>query len=203
MGVVHIISEDCLMPWPKGKRFSSEQIAKRTATLVANGTRRKKPVVLEGIEYWRCGTCIRYRPSEDFYEDGKTASGISSVCRQCHTAASIRTRDKDRSRETNAAYMRRARSSEPERFRASDRKASARKRDKSPDKVAARNAVNSAVKRGDLMKPAACEACGEDKPVAGHHEDYSRPLEVRWLCRHCHGLVHRNKEVPDGGWLKT
>lgn len=187
------------MPWPKGKKFSPEQIAKRSTTLIANGTRQKKPLVIEGVDYWKCGTCQRYRPSEDFYEDGKTFSGISSVCRQCHTAASIRTRDKDRARETNASYMRRARAADPDRFRASDRAASVKKRERSPEKVAARNAVNSAVKRGELQKPAACEECGQVKPVAGHHEDYARPLHVRWLCRRCHGLVHRNQEVSSGG----
>jgi hypothetical protein len=199
MGVVHFVSEGRLMPWPKGKPFSQEQIAKRCATLIANGTRRKKPVILEGIEYRKCGTCCRFRPTEDFYEDGKTASGISSVCRRCHTAGSIRTRDKDLARASNAAYMRRARQKDPERFRAADRAASPRKREKSPEKVAARNAVNAALKRGDLIKPPACEECGELKPVAGHHDDYAQPLAVRWLCRRCHGMVHRHEEAQHAG----
>ena len=36
------------MPWPKGKKYSAEHIAKRSASIVASGEKRKKPVVLDG-----------------------------------------------------------------------------------------------------------------------------------------------------------
>jgi hypothetical protein len=36
--------------------------------------------------------------------------------------------------------------------------------------------------------------CGEPK-VHAHHEDYSRPLDVTWLCQKCH--VQRHVEL---GW---
>ena len=29
------------------------------------------------------------------------------------------------------------------------------------------------------------------RALHGHHEDYSQPLEVVWLCAPCHGLRHR------------
>lgn len=46
--------------------------------------------------------------------------------------------------------------------------------------------VYRAIKSGRLVRPDRCEACGKvTKPHAAHH-DYSRPLEVRWLCRACH-----------------
>ena len=40
--------------------------------------------------------------------------------------------------------------------------------------------VNNAVRDGKLKKEP-CLACGDTK-VQGHHEDYSRPLYVKWLC---------------------
>lgn len=35
-----------------------------------------------------------------------------------------------------------------------------------------------------------CEKCGAPKAHA-HHDDYTKPLDVRWLCRSCHGVEHR------------
>ena len=52
----------------------------------------------------------------------------------------------------------------------------------------ARTMVTAAIKRGDLV-PASCSRCGNPKAEA-HHEDYSRPLDVVWLCRKCHAMRH-------------
>lgn len=48
-----------------------------------------------------------------------------------------------------------------------------------------------AVKRGAITKPINCEHCGiECSCLDGHHEDYTKPLKVIWLCTACHGKVH-------------
>lgn len=49
----------------------------------------------------------------------------------------------------------------------------------------ARGAVRRALKRGDLTR-LPCEQCGATDNVEAHHDDYARPLEVRWLCRRHH-----------------
>ena len=55
-------------------------------------------------------------------------------------------------------------------------------------KVRAKEAVNYA-KRTGLLKAKPCEVCGEDTAQA-HHRDYSKPLEVQWLCTIHHGEAH-------------
>lgn len=50
--------------------------------------------------------------------------------------------------------------------------------------------LNRALKRGDLVRPDACEGCGKVGKVDGHHDDYLYPLVVRWLCRRCHKGLH-------------
>jgi ribosomal protein S27AE len=53
----------------------------------------------------------------------------------------------------------------------------------------ARLAVTHAIERGTLVREP-CEACGRE-PAQAHHDDYSKPLDVRWLCSTCHGIEHR------------
>lgn len=49
--------------------------------------------------------------------------------------------------------------------------------------------VSATISRGDL-KPLPCENCGSTRHVVAHHDDYSKPLDVRWLCRSCHNRHH-------------
>lgn len=45
-----------------------------------------------------------------------------------------------------------------------------------------------AIRRGDIIK-LPCEICGDDKSV-GHHDDYTKPLELRFLCKKHHMQWH-------------
>lgn len=49
-------------------------------------------------------------------------------------------------------------------------------------------ALASAIKRG-LIARQPCEECGAE-PTDGHHDNYDRPMAVRWLCRRHHRLHH-------------
>lgn len=52
----------------------------------------------------------------------------------------------------------------------------------------ARSYLKVYVRRGKIKKMP-CEKCGNQE-VHGHHSDYSKPLEVRWLCRSHHLAEH-------------
>lgn len=63
---------------------------------------------------------------------------------------------------------------------------------------AAHSKLEKAIKRGEVTKPDACERCGKTyrfkdgrTAIQGHHEDYTKPLEVIWLCQKCHFEEHR------------
>lgn len=59
-----------------------------------------------------------------------------------------------------------------------------------PERVKARKAVYYALKTRKILKPSMCQHCGETKPLQAHHKDYSRLLDVEWLCVRCHTLHH-------------
>jgi ribosomal protein S27AE len=67
--------------------------------------------------------------------------------------------------------------------------------EKDPERRKARMLVASAIRNGSLVSPPACEDCGRsDTLLNGHHDDYSKPLDVRWLCGACHMYFHAHGE---------
>lgn len=72
----------------------------------------------------------------------------------------------------------------------------ANQRIRNPHKIAARQMVRCAIVCGVLVKKA-CERCENSKAEA-HHDDYTKPLEVKWLCHRCHRIRHQ--ELGDGGF---
>lgn len=46
--------------------------------------------------------------------------------------------------------------------------------------------VFHAVKAGTLVRPGTCSKCGCSGKIEAAHSDYTKPLEVIWLCQPCH-----------------
>lgn len=65
-----------------------------------------------------------------------------------------------------------------------------------PEKITAKIEVMKAIRSGRLIRYP-CEKCAKS-PIANdgrslvhaHHDDYSQPLAVRWLCVSCHHSEH-------------
>ena len=110
----------------------------------------------------------------------------------------------EESRKRERERARKWRKENPERARAQDKvkreryaerrkeyaKEYSRKNLKDPLKVSARTQLNNAVKCKSIIKPNKCEKCLERHQLNAHHCDYSKPLEVVWLCTKCHALEH-------------
>ena len=56
--------------------------------------------------------------------------------------------------------------------------------------------------RDGRLKKGPCEKCGQAS-VEAHHDDYSKPLSVRWLCRLHHEEIHGGAGCGGGPKRKT
>lgn len=131
-----------------------------------------------------CFKCQRKLPRTEFYKHKAMGDGLLGKCKEC-TKLDVRTHY-SATREQRYAYEH-SRFQKPER-KASLRMYSERRKQTCPEKRAAHTAVYSAIRNGSLIRKP-CEVCG-DTQSQGHHDDYSKPLDVRWLCFVHHREVH-------------
>jgi hypothetical protein len=112
-----------------------------------------------------------------------------SLCNQCGKRPKYKNRGKcyecayahqKALRMANGTYVQKY---DPAKYAASDK-----------EKHKARVAVRNAIRNGRLVKATECSECGSDQLIEAHHEDYSKPLDVVWLCSTCHGRKHSGAE---------
>lgn len=137
-----------------------------------------------------CSKCGETKPLDAFYKHPMMSDGRLGKCAEC-VRADVRS-----NRAARLEYYRaydRARANEP--HRKADRLARAKAHPKprpepNPQKRAARVALGNALRDGGVRKPPECEVCAVSGDLHGHHEDYSKPLDVIWVCTACHAFIH-------------
>jgi len=138
------------------------------------------PVVPQKI----CFKCGGKKPLYDFYKHPEMADGHVNKCKECNKQ-DVRKNYAEK-REQYAAYER-ERWGRPER-RAATVVYHQKNKANNPAVFAAYAAVAYAIRSGRLTK-LPCYNCGSKRSQA-HHPDYSKPLDVVWLCRTCHLAAH-------------
>lgn len=132
-----------------------------------------------------CFKCKVKKPLSEFYKHKMMADGHLNKCKKCAKNDVLEHRNKNL--ESIREYDR-MRCKEPKK-RASLRISTDRWAQKFPEKHKAKSMVKNAVRDGRL-KRLPCEVCGSDERIHGHHDDYSKPLDVRWLCAAHHHQHH-------------
>jgi hypothetical protein len=133
-----------------------------------------------------CFKCDRELPLAEFYPHPRMADGHLNKCKDC-TRADVKA-NRAVNREHYHTYDRERRK-DPQ-YRAQRREW---RRNVPRTRKTAWAAVERALKNGVLV-PQPCEICG-DVRVEAHHEDYSQPLAVRWLCFAHHREVGHHQTV--------
>lgn len=59
-----------------------------------------------------------------------------------------------------------------------------------PERVKARQLVYYHKRAGNIQ-PQKCLVCKSENNLTAHHEDYTKPLDIVWLCRDHHNELHR------------
>lgn len=130
-----------------------------------------------------CTTCKISKPKSEFGNHAISNDGLRYSCKPCSSSDNKAYHEANREKRNaaQAAWNLVHR----EEINANQR---ARRR-MFPERMAAYKSARRAIKNGKLIK-LPCEACGTEESVHGHHENYSKPLEVTWLCIKHHGERH-------------
>lgn len=137
-----------------------------------------------------CKGCFTSLPISRFYVHSDMSDGHLSFCKECVCARVKKHRNANLD---NIRSYDRARAKTPESIKRRTQNTKTFRR-KNPEKYAAHSAVGSAIKAGKLKKQP-CRKCGDSSMVHAHHYDYSKPLDVVWLCPACHSELHRKKGI--------
>ena len=115
----------------------------------------------------KCPKCSRFLPLEMFYKRAASKDGLASYCKAC-------THEHQKNSKNRKLYR-------------ANYFINNREKSLAADKL--RDAIND----GTVIRPTKCQFCGKERKLRGHHEDYSLPLGVIWLCPSCHNGYHEAK----------
>jgi len=136
-----------------------------------------------------CIHCKEIKLLGEFYKHPRMADGRLNVCKPCKRLYARHYAKTDAGR---ISSTRRQRTKRRHLWQNEYRK---KRRAMAPEKYRARNIAWAAIRDGKIFKQPLCQFPGcESTRVEGHHEDYSHPLDVLWLCR----KHHRQRDIEIG-----
>lgn len=118
--------------------------------------------------------CQHCKSKKDLHVNSRSRNGkyVYYMCRKCTTKRMKRYRNTEEGRKIVYRALKKSEARYPLRRRA-------------------RSYLNGYISQGLVKKPKKCENCLRKKSLQGHHEDYTKPLIVKWLCRGCHADLHK------------
>lgn len=134
----------------------------------------------------KCGRCKQLLGIGCFYKRRSRKDGLQGMCKVCGKEAYSFYMGTPKGKVSRRATKKRYNQTpKGKKVRLSvDR----RRRIKHPEKCKARTKVNDEIRAGRLKREP-CEVCGETK-VQAHHGDYSKHLDIQWLCQKHHSELH-------------
>lgn len=145
-----------------------------------------------------CNSCESEKERSEFHKRNASSDGLASKCKACQ-----RLYDSKRNKDPKRALAR-AEYAKTSRGRVAGNRAKKAWARRNPEKIAE---INKAYRKENPVKSRChdivayalrkekvyrepCEICGHTKQVHAHHDDYAKPLEIRWLCPSHHRQWH-------------
>ena len=136
--------------------------------------------------------CNKEKPLSEFYKHPQMKDGHLNKCKTC--AKEDATTNRNNNIEKVREYDRK-RGKLPHRLKLNT-KITKDMRNRLPHVYKAHTALNNAVRDGKIIKPLLCSVCNKEKKLHGHHDDYSKPLDVEWVCTICYKAFHKDLDKP-------
>jgi hypothetical protein len=150
-----------------------------------------------------CRECGVEKTLDQYYKHSAMGDGHLNKCIECVKSRVKKHRDEniDRIREYDskrANWPKRAAArkeyAKTEAGKLSHKRALQNYRKRFPLKAIAHYALANAVRVGKVKRQEFCSECSSSQKVEAHHDDYTKPLDVRWLCEACHKEWHRHNK---------
>lgn len=140
-----------------------------------------------------CTICNQSKPAEQFSRVRKSQERRSPYCKSCSQLVQRKWREANPEKmkainaRRNMPGGRKRSNWKPNAEQRARDQARKRKWDRNnQEKCRAQQAVNRAIKMGTLVRPRECNKCGKVARIQASHTDYSKQLDVEWLCPSCH-----------------
>lgn len=142
-----------------------------------------------------CAECGRDLPLTEYNKHTKSKDGLQQRCRECFSRYNkIRYQE---NKDKVKAAVKKYREENPDKVY----RMRVARCEKAPTRMNANKVIESAVKSGVVENPGVCFGCGckaGEHRIEAHHHDYSKPLDVVWLCTPCHRRMDAQRRTREG-----
>ena len=146
------------------------------------------------METKKCSECGRELPLTKFNKNRKRKDGLQDRCRDCFSEYNKKRYASNR--EKFKTMVKKYREENP----CNELDTRIKMCAKNPNKKNAHMAVDAAIRAGVIENPQVCYGCGCKPPehrIEAHHHNYSKPLEVIWLCTPCHRRMDQQRQKEE------
>jgi len=147
----------------------------------------------------KCNSCNTEKLDDSFHKRKASVDGLSSKCKACQSEydkarnglekrvlARLVYQKTDRGIERSSLAKKRWAEKNADKIYENTK----RYREEFPLKYKAHGKVAYEIKMGNLHQQP-CEVCGINENLCAHHDDYAKPLNIRWLCAKHHKRWHK------------